>query len=103
MNNHVAVAYQEQYIRTVQPQNIIRKFDEGQAVVSCLYKNNADEWIMLDITKSQEYSKQNPIVVFTYKNAGEIIQQQKEQRQRDEMLMYFSRDFLRILQVILCS
>lgn len=99
MNNQVAVAYQEQYIRTVQPQNIIRKFDEGQAVVSCLYKNNADEWIMLDITKSQEYSKQNPIVVFTYKNAGEIIQQQKEQRQRDEMLMYFSRDFFEVYVV----
>ena len=81
------------------PQNIIRKFDEGQAVVSCLYKNNADEWIMLDITKSQEYSKQNPIVVFTYKNAGEIIQQQKEQRQRDEMLMYFSRDFFEVYVV----
>ena len=99
MNNQVAVAYQDQYIRTVQPQNIIRKFDEGQAVVSCLYKNNADEWIMLDITKSQEYSKQNPIVVFTYKNAGEIIQQQKEQRQRDEMLMYFSRDFFEVYVV----
>ena len=54
---------------------------------------------MLDITKSQEHSKQNPIVVFTYKNAGEIIQQQKEQRQRDEMLMYFSRDFFEVYVV----
>lgn len=99
VNNQVAVAYQELFLRTVQPLNIVHKFEEGQAIVSCLYKNNAEEWIMLDITKSQGYSRQNPITVFTLKNAGEIIQQQKEQRQRDEMLMYFSRDFFEVYVV----
>lgn len=99
VSQSVAVAYQETYIRTVQPLNILRKYDEGQAVVSCLYENTAGEWIMLDITKAQNYTAQNPAVVFTFKNAGEILQQQKEQRQRDEMLMYFSRDFFEVYVV----
>lgn len=99
MNKQVSVAYQENFIRTVQPENILNKLGKGQQVVSCVYKNIDENWLMLDFMKSREYTEENPVAVYTFKNAGEIIQQQKEQRQRDEMLMYFSRDFFEVYVV----
>lgn len=99
MNEQVNTAYQENFIRTVHPGYILSKLANDQQVVSCVYKNIDDKWLMLDFTKSREYSDENPVVVYTFKNAGEIIQQQKEQRQRDEMLMYFSRDFFEVYVV----
>lgn len=99
MNEQVSAAYQENFIRTVQPGNILNKLEKEQQVVSCVYKSVDDKWLMLDFTKSREYTEENPKVVYTFKNAGEIIQQQKEQRQRDEMLMYFSRDFFEVYVV----
>lgn len=99
MNEKVSTSYQENFIRMVQPGNILDKLEKGQQTVSCVYKNKEDNWIMLDFTKSREYTEENPTVVYTFKNAGEIIQQQKEQRQRDEMLMYFSRDFFEVYVV----
>lgn len=99
MNERVSAAYQENFIRTVQPGNILNKLENEQQMVSCVYKNVDDKWLMLDFTKSREYTEENPMVVYTFKNAGEIIQQQKEQRQRDEMLMYFSRDFFEVYVV----
>lgn len=99
MNQNVSAAYQENFIRTVQPGNLLSKLGSGQQVVSCVYKNMEDKWLMLDFTKSREYTEANPVVVYSFKNAGEVIQQQKEQRQRDEMLMYFSRDFFEVYVV----
>lgn len=99
MQRNVSGAYQESFIRTAQPLNILKRIENGQSVVSCIFKNNEDEWNMLDFTKSKDYTKDNPIVVYTFKNAGEIIQQQKEQRQRDEMLMYFSREYFEVYVV----
>lgn len=99
MNNQVSAAYQEIFIRTIQPGNILRRLGSGQHVISCVYQSVDDKWLMLDFTKSREYTQDNPVVVYTFKNAGEIIQQQKEQRQRDEMLMYFSRDFFEVYVV----
>lgn len=99
MNEQVSAAYQESFIRTVQPGNIQNKLEKEQQVVSCVYKSVDDKWLMLDFTKSREYTEENPVVVYTFKNAGELIQQQKEQRQRDEMLMYFSRDFFEVYVV----
>lgn len=99
MQRNVAGVYQESFIRTAQPLNILKRIENGQSVVSCIFKNNDDEWNMLDFTKSKDYTKDNPIVVYTFKNAGEIIQQQKEQRQRDEMLMYFSREYFEVYVV----
>lgn len=99
MNEQVNAAYQESFIHTVQPGYILSKLANGQQMVSCVYKNIDDKWLMLDFTKSCEYSEDNPVIVYTFKNAGEIIQQQKEQRQRDEMLMYFSRDFFEVYVV----
>lgn len=99
MNEQVSVAYRENFIRTVQPGNILSKLEKDHQVVSCVYKNIDENWLMLDFMKSREYTEENPLVVYTFKNAGEIIQQQKEQRQRDEMLMYFSRDFFEVYVV----
>lgn len=99
MNQQVSSPFQESFIRTVQPGNILNKLGSGQQMVSCVYQNVEERWLMLDFTKSREYTEENPVVVYTFKNAGEIIQQQKEQRQRDEMLMYFSRDFFEVYVV----
>ena len=99
MKSQVSVAYQESFTRAVQPENILSKLGNGQQVVSCIYKNVDDNWLMLDFMKAREYTEENPLVIYTFKNAGEIIQQQKEQRQRDEMLMYFSRDFFEVYVV----
>ena len=99
VDNIVHKAYKEIFMRSVQPENIIKKIDEGQAVISCIYRNNDDDWLMMDITKSKDYSKENPVVIITFKNAGEIIQQQNDQRQRDEMLMYFSREYFEVYVV----
>lgn len=98
-NSHVGADYQELFLRAVQPVNIYRKIEDGQLVSSCLFQTVDKEWIMLDITKTDEYSTQNPMVVFTFKSAGEIIQQQNDQRQRDEMLMYFSREYFEVYVV----
>lgn len=99
MHRNVSLAYQENFIRTAQPLNILKRMEKGQSVVSCVYKSNTDEWNMLDFTKAKDYSRDNPIVIYTFKNAGEVIQQQKEQRQRDEMLMYFSREYFEVYVV----
>lgn len=99
MNEQVNAAYQENFIHTIQPGYILSKLANDQQIVSCVYKNIDDKWLMLDFTKSREYSEDNPVIIYTFKNAGEIIQQQKEQRQRDEMLMYFSRDFFEVYVV----
>lgn len=99
MNEHVSEGYQESFNRTVQPGNILSKLGNGQQVISCVYKSVDDNWLMLDFMKSREYTEDNPLIVYTFKSAGEIIQQQKEQRQRDEMLMYFSRDFFEVYVV----
>lgn len=98
MYEHVSTPYQESFIRTVQPGNILNKLGQEQ-VVSCVYKSLDDRWLMLDFAKSREYTDENPVVVYTFKNAGELVEQQKEQRQRDEMLMYFSRDFFEVYVV----
>lgn len=99
MNQQVSSPFKESFIRTVQPGNILNKLGSGQQMVSCVYQNVEERWLMLDFTKSREYTEENPVVVYTFKNAGEIIQQQKEQRQRDEMLMHFSRDFFEVYVV----
>ncbi len=103
LGNYVTVAiassHKENFLRTIQPNYIMSKFRKGQAVVSCIYKTNSNEWIMLEITKSRDYSEDNPIVVFSYKNAVGIVQQQNEQRQRDEMLMHFSREYFEVYVV----
>ncbi len=95
----ISPAHRNNYLRTIQPNHIINKFKKGQAVVSCIYKTNSNEWIMLEITKARDYSEDNPVVVFSYKNAVGIVQQQNEQRQRDEMLMHFSRDYFEVYVV----
>lgn len=107
LGNYASVAisttHRENFLRTIQPNYIMNKFKKGQAVVSCIYKTNRNEWIILEITKSRDYSEENPIVVFSYKNAVGIVQQQNEQRQRDEMLMHFSRDYFEVYVVDLNS
>ena len=92
-------AYREVFLRAVQPSYIMSKIEDGQASISSIYKNENDDWIMMDITKTKSFSKTNPEVVITFKSAGDLIQQQKDQRQRDEMLMYFSREFFEVYVV----
>lgn len=99
VNSRVHGAYTDVFMRTIQPESVISKLDSGKIIISCIYKNIEDEWIMMDITKSKGYSKESPSAVVTFKSAGEIVQQQKEQRQRDEMLMYFSRDYFEVYVV----
>lgn len=99
MNKHVSSAYQETFIRTVHPSNVIKRMEKGQSVVSCIFKDDKEDWNMIDFTKANDFSSENPLVIYTFKNAGELIQQQKEQRQRDEMLMYFSREFFEVYVV----
>ncbi len=99
VENNVSTAYRESFWSVIQPSNILEKINKGQGVITCLFKNNLDEWIMLDITKSRDYTDDNPEVLITFKSASDIIQQQKEQHQRDEMLMYFSREYFEVYVV----
>ena len=99
VEKRVHPAYREVFLRAVQPSYVLRKMDEWPGSTSCIYKNNQDEWIIMDITKSKKFSKKNPRVIVSFRNAGEIIQQQQEQRQRDEMLMYFSREYFEVYVV----
>ena len=92
-------AYKEVFLRAVQPSYVLRKMDEWPGATTCIYKNNQDEWIIMDITKTKNFSKKDPVVIVSFRNAGEIIQQQQEQRQRDEMLMYFSREYFEVYVV----
>lgn len=95
----VAEVYRDKVVRIIQPVNILDKFNNGQRVVSCVFQNRNDEWLMLDFTKTEKKRGDEWIVIMTIKSAGEIIQQQKEQRQRDEMLMHFSREYFEVYVV----
>lgn len=99
VEKRVHPAYREVFLRAAQPSYVLRKMDEWPGSTSCIYKNNQDEWIIMDITKSKKFSTKNPRVIVSFRNAGEIIQQQQEQRQRDEMLMYFSREYFEVYVV----
>jgi signal transduction histidine kinase len=99
VDKRVHPAYREVFLRAVQPSYIISKMEDVSGAISCMYKNSDSEWMIMDITKARSYSKKRPIVVVSFKNAGEIIQQQQEQRQRDEMLMYFSREYFEVYVV----
>ncbi len=99
MKEHVNEAYRETFIRTVQPGQILKKLRKKLHVVSCVYKSVDHEWLVVDFTRSREYTEDNPVVIYTFKNAGGIIQQQQEQHQRDEMLLYFSKDFFEVYLV----
>lgn len=96
---HVNAAFQENFLRTVQPVNIIGKFEQGNKIVSCVFINATGEWQIIDFSKSKSYSEEKRLVSFTIKNAVEIVEQQKEQRQRDEMLMHFSREYFEVYVV----
>lgn len=99
VEKRVHPAYKEVFLRAAQPSYVLRKMDEWPGATSCVYKNNQDEWIIMDITKSKKFSAKNPKVIVSFRSAGEIVQQQQEQRQRDEMLMYFSREFFEVYVV----
>lgn len=99
LEHQVADAYRDKLVRVIQPANILDKLESGQRVVSCVFQNRNDEWLMLDFTKEEKYRSDESIAIMTIKSAGEIIQQQKEQRQRDEMLMHFSREYFEVYVV----
>lgn len=99
VERQVGDAYRDKFVRTIQPANILSKLESGQRVVSCVFQNRNDEWLMLDFTKEEKHRSNDLIVILTVKSAGEIIQQQKEQRQRDEMLMHFSREYFEVYVV----
>ena len=99
MNEQVDSLYKENFIRAVQPGNIMHELETGKPFFTIVYKSIDENWLMLDFTKSREYTDETPMVVYTFKKAGEVMQQQKEQRQREEMLMYFSRDFFEVYLV----
>ena len=99
VENYVGDAYRDKFVRVIQPAYIMNKLESGQRVVSCVFQNRNDEWLMLDFTKEEKHKGTESIVIVTIKSAGEIIQQQKEQRQRDEMLMHFSREYFEVYVV----
>lgn len=99
MDTHVAAAYQENFIRNGRLDYLQKRMEAGQRGVSCIFQNQKNEWMMVDYARTIDYSSSRPFVMLTIKNAGEIIQQQKEQRQRDEMLMHFSREYFEVYVV----
>lgn len=99
VEKHVHPAYKEVLLRAIHPAYILRKMNEWPGTASCIYKNNQNKWFIVDIAKSKNYSENYPVVVVSFKNAGEIIHQQQEQQQRDEMLMYFSRQYFEVYVV----
>lgn len=96
---YVNSAYNESFWNVMQPSNILNKLNKGYGVITCLYKNSVDAWLMTDITKAKKFTKANPIVLVSFKRADDVIQQQDEQHQRDEMLMYFSREYFEVYVV----
>lgn len=92
-------SYVEQFLRTVQPVYIMSKFEQGNKIVSCVYKSIEDEWNTIDFTRVKNRFNDHPLVCFTVKNAVGIVEQQKEQRQRDKMLMHFSREYFEVYVV----
>ena len=92
-------AYKESFWSAIQPLGVMDKINHGHTIISSLYKNYNDEWIMMDITKSKDYTNDNPEVLITFKSASDIIQQQTEKHQRDEMLMHFSREYFEVYVV----
>lgn len=99
VDKFVHPAYREVFLSAVHPTHILGKMNERSGSASCIYKNNQDKWLIVDITKSKKFSLKNPVVVVTFKSAGEIINHQNEQIQREEMLMYFSREYFEVYVV----
>lgn len=95
---NVSNLYEEEFLRTVQPVYIMSKFEQGNKVVSCIYKSVNEEWQTIDFTKGKSRAGAQQ-VCFTVKNAVGMIEQQKEQRQRDKMLMHFSREYFEVYVV----
>ncbi|MDE7478854.1 MAG: hypothetical protein K2M91_13070, partial [Lachnospiraceae bacterium] len=99
VDKYVHPAYREVFLRVLHPTYILGKMNKWPGTASCIYKNSQDKWIIVDITKSKKFSEKNPVVIVSFKNAGEIIHHQQEQMQKDEMLMYFSREYFEVYVV----
>lgn len=99
LDHMVSLAYKDTYRRTIQPVNVLNKIENGLDRASCVFKDNNGQWLVIEFTKSQQYTKDKPVVTVTIKNAWSIMQQRKEQRQKDEILMQFSQEFFEVYVV----
>lgn len=99
LDHMVSAAYKDTYRRTIQPVNVLNKIENDLESASCVFKDTNGQWLIIEFTKSHQYTKDKPVVTVTIKNAWNIMKQRKEQRQKDEILMQFSQDFFEVYVV----